>query len=102
MTSLIAQSMEVIPQARRRSGHHQADDQRQGADRVLVQVPGFADGERLKSLISKTARLEFHLVHPTMSAAQANQGIPSGYYIVRAPMAATNCSMKTSNSAAGT
>ena len=83
MTSLIAQSMEVIRKRVDEVGTTEPTIQRQGADRVLVQVPGFADSERLKSLISKTARLEFHLVHPTMSAAQAEaQGIPSGYYIV--------------------
>jgi len=83
MTSLIAQSMEVIRKRVDEVGTTEPTIQRQGADRVLVQVPGFADSERLKSLISKTARLEFHLVHPTMTAAQAEaQGIPSGYYIV--------------------
>ena len=34
----------------------------QGADRILVQVPGIQDPEALKSLIGRTARLEFKLV----------------------------------------
>ncbi len=50
---------------------------------MLVQVPGYDDSARLKELISTTARLTFHLVHPTMSAAQAEaQGIPAGYMIL--------------------
>ncbi|MEO8756898.1 MAG: protein translocase subunit SecD [Devosia sp.] len=83
MSSLIAQSIEVIRKRIDEVGTTEPTIQRQGEDRVLVQVPGFADSARLKSLISKTARLEFHLVHPSMTAAQAeSQGIPSGYYIV--------------------
>jgi len=83
MSSLIAQSIEVIRKRIDEVGTTEPTIQRQGEDRVLVQVPGFQDSERLKSLISKTARLEFHLVHPTMSADQAEaQGIPAGYEIV--------------------
>jgi preprotein translocase subunit SecD len=35
---------------------------RQGADRIVVQVPGLDDPEALKALIGKTAKLEFKLV----------------------------------------
>lgn len=35
---------------------------RQGADRIVVQVPGLQDPEALKQLIGKTAKLEFKLV----------------------------------------
>ncbi|MBI4920508.1 MAG: protein translocase subunit SecD [Devosia nanyangense] len=83
MSSLIAQSIEVIRKRIDEVGTTEPTIQRQGADRVLVQVPGFEDSARLKELISKTARLTFHLVHPTMSAATAEaQGIPAGYFIV--------------------
>jgi SecD/SecF fusion protein len=82
MSSLIAQSIEVIRKRIDEVGTTEPTIQRQGADRVLVQVPGFQDSSRLKELISKTARLTFHLVHPTMTAAQAQaQGIPAGYFI---------------------
>ncbi|HEY9012085.1 MAG TPA: protein translocase subunit SecD [Devosia sp.] len=83
MSTLVAQSMEVIRNRVDQVGTTEPTIQRQGQDRVLVQVPGFDDSARLKDLISKTARLTFHLVHPTMTAAQAEaQGIPSGYFIV--------------------
>ncbi|MEO6015089.1 MAG: protein translocase subunit SecD [Devosia sp.] len=82
MSSLIAQSIEVIRKRVDEVGTTEPTIQRQGQDRVLVQVPGFEDSGRLKELISTTARLTFHLVHPTMSAAQAeSQGIPAGYFI---------------------
>jgi SecD/SecF fusion protein len=83
MSGLIASSMEVIRSRIDAVGTTEPTIQRQGTDRVLVQVPGFEDSERLKDLISKTARLTFHLVHQTMSAAQAQaQGVPAGYFIV--------------------
>ena len=83
MSTLIAQSMEVIRKRVDEVGTTEPIIQRQGQDRVLVQVPGFDDSSRLKELISKTARLTFHLVHPTMSAAQAEaQGVPAGYMLV--------------------
>jgi SecD/SecF fusion protein len=83
MSSLIAQSIEVIRKRIDEVGTTEPTIQRQGADRVLVEVPGFDDSARLKTLISQTARLTFHLVHPSMTAEQAKQqGIPPGYEIV--------------------
>jgi len=55
---------------------------RQGADRILVQVPGFDDTRRLKELIGRTARLSFHDVHPSISAEEAEQTrVPIGYVL---------------------
>ncbi len=83
MSSLVSQSMEVIRKRIDELGTTEPSLQRQGADRVLVQVPGFGDSTRLKDIISRTARLTFHLVHPTMSAAQAEaQGVPPGYLLL--------------------
>src|SRR5690606_29657799 len=83
MSALVAQSIEVIRNRIDELGTTEPTIQRQGTDRVLVQVPGFEDSTRLKDIISRTARLTFHLVHPTMSAAQAEaQGVPVGYMIV--------------------
>ncbi len=83
MSALIAQSIEVIRNRVDEVGTTEPTIQRQGENRVLVQVPGFQDSTRLKELISKTARLTFHLVHPTMTASVAEQqGIPPGYMIV--------------------
>lgn len=82
MSSLVAQSMEVIRSRVDQVGTTEPSIQRQGVDRILLQVPGFDDSARLKDIIAKTARLTFHLVHPTMSAAQAEaQGVPAGYAI---------------------
>ncbi|MGV8855517.1 MAG: protein translocase subunit SecD [Devosia sp.] len=83
MSSLVAQSIEVIRNRIDELGTTEPTIQRQGNDRVLVQVPGFGDSTRLKDIISRTARLTFHMVYPGMTAAQAEaQGLPAGTMIL--------------------
>jgi SecD/SecF fusion protein len=83
MSSLVAQSLEVIRKRIDEVGTTEPVIQRQGQDRVLVQVPGFDDSARLKDLISQTARLTFHMVYPSMTADQARaQGLPPGTVII--------------------
>jgi preprotein translocase subunit SecD len=47
---------------------------RQGNDRIVVQVPGLQDPEALKSLIGRTARLEFKLVDLNATPEQIQSG----------------------------
>ncbi|ODT72506.1 MAG: protein translocase subunit SecDF [Pelagibacterium sp. SCN 63-23] len=83
MSSLVAQSIEVIRSRIDELGTTEPSIQRQGDTRVLVQVPGFGDSTRLKSIISQTARLTFHMVYPGMTADQAEaQGLPAGTMIL--------------------
>jgi SecD/SecF fusion protein len=83
MSSLVAQSIEVIRKRVDELGTTEPSIQRQGTDRVLVQVPGFGDSTRLKDIISRTARLTFHMVYPGMTATQAEaQGLPAGTMIL--------------------
>jgi preprotein translocase subunit SecD len=56
---------------------------RQGADRIVVQVPGLKDPQALKNLLGQTAKLEFKLVDSTASPTDVAQGIaPPGSMIV--------------------
>jgi len=58
----------------------------QGAQRILVQVPGVDDPESLKTLVGQTARLEFKLVDQTADLALVAQGrAPAGSQVL--PMA---------------
>lgn len=43
---------------------------RNGAERILIQMPGYSDIERVKNVIGKTAKLEFRLV-PTSGSTKA-------------------------------
>ena len=52
---------------------------RQGAGRIVVQVPGLDNPERLKELIGKTAKLSFHEVDSSKSVEEAvATGVPPG------------------------
>jgi len=56
---------------------------RQGAQRIVVQVPGLKDPAALKQLLGQTAKLEFKLVDTTASPADIAQGIaPPGSQIL--------------------
>ena len=56
---------------------------RQGAQRIVVQVPGLKDPSALKALLGQTAKLEFKLVDTTAIPSDVAQGIaPPGSQIV--------------------
>lgn len=58
----VEQSIEIIRRRIDATGVREPSIQRQGSDRVLVQLPGVDDPERIKALIGKTAKMTFHLV----------------------------------------
>src|SRR6187551_2035226 len=74
----VEQSIQIIERRVNELGTVEPLIQRQGVDRILVQVPGLQDPTRLKELLGKTAKLDFRLVDLSMSAEQARQsGVPS-------------------------
>src|SRR3546814_5255979 len=59
---------------------------RKGANRIVVKVPGLQDPEELKSLLGKTAKLEFKMVDFTADPADlANGRAPVGSEILPYP-----------------
>lgn len=51
--------------------------QQQGADRIVVQLPGVQDVARAKDIIGRTATLEFRMVDPTITpGTELNAAIP--------------------------
>jgi preprotein translocase subunit SecD len=57
---------------------------RQGASRIVVQVPGLENPDALKALLGRTARLEFKLVDLAADPAQLAQGrAPVGSQLLR-------------------
>ena len=58
----VAQSIEVLNRRLNASGTKETNVQQQGADRVLIEVPGLQDTSKLKQLVGTTAKLEFRLV----------------------------------------
>jgi preprotein translocase subunit SecD len=70
----VAQSIEIIGRRVNELGTVEPLIQREGNDRILVQVPGLQDPTRLKQLLGKTAKLDFHMVDTSVSAQEAAQG----------------------------
>lgn len=58
----VDQSIEVLRRRIDGSGMKEPSIQREGADRIVVQVPGLQDPQKLKELLGSTAKLEFRLV----------------------------------------
>ena len=70
----VEQSIQIIERRVNELGTVEPLIQRQGVDRILVQVPGLQDPTRLKELLGKTAKLDFRMVDVSMPAEQALQG----------------------------
>src|SRR5499426_317134 len=61
----VEQSIQIVDRRVNELGTVEPSIQRQGVDRILVQVPGLQDPTRLKELLGKTAKLTFRLVDVT-------------------------------------
>src|SRR6476646_8439064 len=70
----VEQSIQIIERRVNELGTVEPLIQRQGADRILVQVPGLQDPTRLKELLGKTAKLDFRMFDVNVTAEQALQG----------------------------
>ena len=70
----IEQSIQIVEKRVNELGTVEPVIQRQGTDRILVQVPGLQDPTRLKELLGKTAKMEFRMVDTSVSPDQALQG----------------------------
>ncbi|MDR2978211.1 MAG: protein translocase subunit SecD [Rickettsiales bacterium] len=51
-------------------GTREVSVQKQGQNKILVQVPGVEDTEQIKSLLGKTAKLAFHLANTNVAKMQ--------------------------------
>jgi len=70
----LAQSLEIIRRRVDEAGTREPTIQRQGVDRILIQVPGIGSAKELKELIGKTAKLTFNHVISRSTDAGANPG----------------------------
>jgi preprotein translocase subunit SecD len=68
------QSLEIIRRRIDEVGTREPTIQRQGTDRILIQVPGIGSAAELKSLIGTTAQLTFNAVVSRTSDAGADPG----------------------------
>jgi preprotein translocase subunit SecD len=74
----LSQSVEIVRRRVDEFGTSEPSIQRQGADRIIVELPGVENPERVKALIGQTAKLNFHLVEPGVGAMTDPRNIPPG------------------------
>ena len=77
---IISQSIEIVRRRIDETGTKEPVIQAQGDDRILVQLPGIDDPERVKDLLGKTAKLSFNLVNDAVDLSKATA--PAGARIL--------------------
>ena len=71
---VVDQSIEIVRRRIDELGTKEPVIQRQGSDRIVVQLPGLQNPEYVKTLLGKTAKMSFHMVDSRSSAADARRG----------------------------
>jgi preprotein translocase subunit SecD len=70
----VQQALEIIRRRIDEVGTREPTIQRQGSDRILIQVPGIGSASELKDIIGTTAQLTFHPVVGRAGSADATAG----------------------------
>ncbi|MDR0677884.1 MAG: protein translocase subunit SecD [Holosporaceae bacterium] len=61
----VSRSIEIVRKRVDETGTREANIQRQGNDRILLQIPGLQDPSHVKELLGRTAKMTFRLVDET-------------------------------------
>ncbi|EKV31397.1 Protein-export membrane protein SecD [Caenispirillum salinarum AK4] len=81
----VTQSIEIVRRRVDETGTREASIQRQGEERIIVELPGIDDPERVKELIGRTAKLTFHMVDHDADIQEAMRGrVPPGSMLLDA------------------
>jgi len=72
--SAVSQSLEIVRVRIDEMGTREASIQRQGEDRILIQVPGLDDPQALKRILGTTAKMTFHLVDHSVTQSDLLAG----------------------------
>jgi len=73
---IMSQSIEIVRRRVDETGTKEPTIQQQGDDRIVLQLPGIDDPERIKSLLGKTAKLTFHLVDTKSMNLSSSARVP--------------------------
>lgn len=68
-TQIVSQSIEIIRRRVDETGTKEPVIQRQGTDRIVLQMPGVQNPEEIKSRLRETAKMTFHLPDPDATPA---------------------------------
>ncbi|MBM3559036.1 MAG: protein translocase subunit SecD [Alphaproteobacteria bacterium] len=90
IATVVEQSIEIVRRRVDELGTTEPSIQRQGDNRILVEVPGIDNPEHLKQILSRTAKLTIHLVDEGASVGDALSGrVPAGSMLLMEPATAT-------------
>ncbi len=80
ISAVVSQAIEIVGRRVNETGVNEPTIQRQGADRILIQLPGLGDPQRIIDLLGQTAQMTFHLVD--LSASASSGRAPAGAKIL--------------------
>jgi preprotein translocase subunit SecD len=80
---IIDQAMEILRRRIDPQGVLEMTIQRQGDSRVIIEVPGVEDTAKIRERIGTTAKMTFHLVHPSILAPTQDTAAPAGYRLLK-------------------
>ena len=76
---IVTRSIEIVRRRIDETGVAEPSIARQGADRIVIELPGVQDPDRLKRLLGTTAKMSFRLVDTRASVDGALRGrAPAG------------------------
>ena len=74
---IVDQSIEIVRRRIDGMGTTEPVIQSQGADRIVLQLPGLQNPEEVKQILGRTAKMSFHMVDSRTSAMDARRGMLS-------------------------
>jgi preprotein translocase subunit SecD len=83
--AIVSHSIEIVRRRVDALGTTEPLIQRQGTDRIVLQIPGVSDPERVKEILGHTAKMTFHIVNES-----ADPGSPAPYGSMKLPLRQTD------------
>ena len=82
--NILQQSIEIVRRRVDELGTTEPSIQRQGRDRIIVQVPGLKNPKQLKDILGQTAKMTFHLLDPRFALrGDAPKVAPPGSFLAK-------------------
>ncbi len=80
---VLEQSIEIVGRRVNETGTREPIIERNGDNRILLQVPGLANPEHLKELLGRTAKMTFHLLDENVGQQDiASNNMPPGTQLI--------------------
>ena len=78
----VSQSLEIVRRRIDEFGTTEPSIERQGSDRIIVQLPGLENPQRVKELLGQTAKMNFHMLESNASSTDPRD-LPPGTMLLQ-------------------